>query len=100
MGIPRKHPDEIRSRAVALVRSGRAVAKTAGDLGVTDSCLHGWVSQDRIDRGEIKEISRAESRELSKDKRRIRILENEVEILWRANALLGSSAQHPKGLTR
>jgi len=37
---------------------------------------------------------------LRKAKRRIRELEDEVEILRRANALLGSSAHHPKGSTR
>ena len=58
------------------------------------------MKQDRIDRGEIEVVSRAESRELRKAKRRIRELEDEVEILRRAHALLGSSAQHPKGSTR
>ena len=98
--MPRKYPDEFRARAVALVRSGQTVTKTADDLGITDSCLYGWVKQDRIDRGEIKGLSRAEARELRKAKRRIRELENEVEILRRANALLGSSAQLPKASTR
>lgn len=98
--MPRKYPDEFRARAVALVRSGQTVTKTAQDLGITDSCLYGWVKQDRIERGEIKGLSRAETRELRKAKHRIRELENEVEILRRANALLGSSAQLPKESTR
>ena len=98
--MPRKYPDEFRARAVALVRLGQAVTKTAEDLGITDSCLYGWGKQDRIDRGEIQGLSRAEARELRKAKRRIREPENEVEILRRANALLASSAQHPKGSTR
>ena len=98
--MPRNYPDEFRARAVALVRSGQTITKTAEDLGITDSCLNGWVKQDRIDRGEIIGLSRAESRELRKAKRRIQELQNEVEILRRANALLGSSAQHPKGSTR
>ena len=98
--MPLKYPDEFRARAVALVRLGQPVTKTAEDLGITDSCLYGWVKQGRIDRGEIKGLSRAEARELRKAKRRIRELENEVEILRRANALLGSSAQIPKGSTR
>ena len=98
--MPRKYPDEFRSRAIALVRAGQTVAKTASDLGITPACLHGWVKQDRIDRGEIPGVSTAESRELRKAKRRIRELEDEVEILRRANAMLGSVAQHPKGSTR
>lgn len=98
--MPRKYPDEFRSRAIALVRSGQAVAKTASDLGITSACLCGWVKQDRIDRGEVPGVSTAESRELRKAKRRIRELEDEVEILRRATAMLGSGAQHPKGSTR
>ena len=98
--MPRKYPEEFRIRAIALVRAGQTVAKTASDLGITPACLHGWVKQDRIDRGEIEGVSRAEFRELRKAKRRIRELEDEVEILRRANAMLGSAAQHPKESTR
>jgi len=82
------------------VRSGQTVTKTAEDLRITDSCLYGWVKQDRTNRGEIEGVSRAESRELRKAKRRIRELEDDVEILRRANTLLGSSARYPKGSTR
>ena len=100
LDMPRKCPDEFRARAVSLVPSGQTVTKAAGDLGITDACLYGWVKQDRIDRGEIEGVSRAEFRELGKAKRRIRELEDEVEILRRANALLGSAAQHQQGSTR
>lgn len=41
LDLPRKYPDEFRARAVALVRSGHTVTKTAEDLGVTDCCLYG-----------------------------------------------------------
>jgi transposase-like protein len=85
---------------VSLVRAGQSVTKTAADLGITDTCLYNWVRQDRIDRGEIPGVTTAESRELRKARRRIRELEGEVEILRRANAMLGSEARHPKGSTR
>lgn len=105
--MPSKYPDEFRSRAVALVRSGQTVVKTASDLGITQACLYGWVKQDRIDRGEVPGVSTTESRELRKAKRRIRELEDEVEILRRAveilrraNEMLGRPTQHPKGSTR
>lgn len=98
--MPRKYPDAFRSRAIALVRSGQTVAKTASDLGITGACLRGWVRQDRIDRVGIPGVSTAESRELRKAKRRIRELEDEVEILRRANEMLGRPTQHPKGTSR
>jgi transposase len=58
------------------------------------------VKQDRIDRGEIPGLTTSESRELRKARRRIAELESEVEILRRANAMLGSEARRPKGFTR
>jgi len=98
--MPRKYPAEFRQRAVSLVRAGQSVTKTAADLGITDTCLYNWVRQDRIDRGEIPGVTTAESRELRKAHRRIRELEAEVEILRRANVMLGSESRRPKGSTR
>jgi transposase-like protein len=98
--MPRAYPAEFRKRAVSLVRSGQSVTATAADLGITDTCLYNWVKQDRIDRGEIPGVTTSESRELRKARRRIRELEAEVEILRRANALLGCEARRPKGSTR
>ena len=98
--MPRSYPTEFRQRAISLVRSGQSVVKTASDLGITNTCLYNWLKQDRIDRGEIPGITTAESRELRKARRRIRELEDEVEILRRANAMLGNEAGRPKGFTR
>jgi transposase-like protein len=98
--MPRKYPDEFRQRAVALVRAGQSVTRTASDLCITDTCLYNWVRQDRIDRGEIAGTTTVESRELRKARRRIRELETEVEILRRANAMLDEPARRPKGFTR
>jgi transposase-like protein len=98
--MPAKYPDEYRRRAVELVRAGQSVPKTGEDLGITSSCLYGWVRQDQIDRGELPGRTTTESRELRKARRRIRELESEVEILRRANEMLGNEARHPKGSTR
>lgn len=87
--MPRKYPDEFRRRAIELVRAGQSVSRTAADLGITDACLYHWVKQDKIDRCEIPGRTTVESRELRKARRRIRELEDEVEILRRANAALG-----------
>lgn len=85
---------------MALVEAGQSVAKTAADLGITDSALYHWMKQDKIDRGVIPGRTTAESKELRRARRRIRELEAEVEILRRANELLGSDAKRPKGSTR
>lgn len=98
--MPRRYPDEFRRRAIALVRAGQSVAQTSVGLGITSTCLYNWLKQDRIERGEIPGTTKAESAELRRARRRIRELEDEVEILRRANAMLGGEARRPKGSTR
>lgn len=98
--MPRAYPAEFRQRAVSLVRAGESVSKTAADLGITDTCLYNWVRQDKIDRGEIPGVTSTEARELRQARRRIRELEAEVEILRRANSMLGNETRSPKGSTR
>jgi AcrR family transcriptional regulator len=38
---------------VALVRAGKQIKQVAYELGISAGCLHTWVRQDRIDRGEL-----------------------------------------------
>jgi transposase len=56
--MPRPHPPEFRRRAVELVNQrGRGgerlqpVAKTAEDLGISESCLRNWMAQAEIGAG-------------------------------------------------
>ena len=98
--MPRPNPPEFRRRAIALVKSGRTVAKTAIDRGITRATIYAWIKQDRVDRGEIPGRTTEESKDLRKTRRPIRELEDEVEILHRANQLLGSDAAPPKEFTR
>ncbi len=97
--MPASYPAEFRRRAIALVRSGWSVTKTAHDLDVTPATIYNWIKQDRIDHGEIPGVSTKESKDLVRARRRIRELEAEVEILRRANELLGKDIR-PKGSTR
>lgn len=98
--MPRAYPAEFRRRAISLVEAGPSVAKTAADLGITDSALYHWVKQDKIDRGIVPGRTTSESKDLRRARKRIRELEIEVEILRRANELLGSDTKRPKGSTR
>ncbi len=76
--MPRPFPAEFRLRVVALVRAGKTITRTAEELGVSQAALHGWVRQDKIDRGEIPAASTKGNAELKKAMRRIRELEMEV----------------------
>ena len=51
--MPRPFPAEFRARAIALVRAGKPISRVAAELGISQSCLHNWVRQDLIDRGEL-----------------------------------------------
>jgi transposase-like protein len=58
----------------------------AAELSISEGGLHNWVRQDQIDRGERPGRTTPESTELAKARKRIRLLEQENEILRRAAA--------------
>jgi len=97
--MPRPFPAEFRLRAVALVRASQPITKTAQDLGMSAAALHKWVHQDKVDRGEIPGTTTKENAELVRARKRIGELETEVEILRRAQKLLGKGGADPKGST-
>jgi transposase len=64
MPAPRKYPDELRERAVRLVReSGRPIAHVAEDLGVHREALRLWVHQAEADLGERLDRLTSDERE-------------------------------------
>lgn len=98
--MPKAYPAEFRDRAIALVRAGKSVRETARDLEISESCLHNWVKQDRIDHGERPGLSSAEHADLVAAKRRIRQLETELEILREASTIYEELKGDPKGRSR
>ena len=85
--MPRPHPPEFRRRAIELARLGdQPLSKIAADLGISDSCLRGWVKQADIDDGRQPGLTSDERAELVALRRKNRVLELEVEILKRASA--------------
>lgn len=98
--MPKPYPAEFRVRAIALVRAGRTITTAAAELGVSQGCLHNWVKQDQVDRGERAGLGTREHGELAAARRRIRELETELEIVRRASVLFAEVAPHPKEPTR
>jgi len=44
--MPRPHPPEFRQRAIQLARErAKSIATIAADLGISESCLRGWLHQ-------------------------------------------------------
>ncbi len=73
------------------MRQGRRVKEIAKDFGISLSCLTNWIAiADRQD-GSKPATAVSESGELREAKRRIRLLEQENEVLRRAAAYLSQA---------
>jgi transposase len=96
--MPRAHPPEFRRRAVELARlRDTPVLQIATDLGISDSCLRGWMKQADVDEGRRSDgLSSAERDELVKLRRELRVAKLEVEILKRAAAYFAAENVLPK----
>ena len=96
--MPRPHPPEFRQRAVELARMReKPVSEIAADLGISDSCLRGWVAQADRDEGRRADgLSTAERAELVQLRRELRVARLENEILKRAAAYFARENVLPK----
>jgi len=97
--VPRPYPKEFRQDVVAVARRGDApVKQVARDFGIAESCLRNWLRDADVEDGNRPGVTRSQSAELREANRRIRLLEQENEILRRAAAYL--SHLPGKGSTR
>ena len=95
--MPRPHPPEFRQRAVELVRlREKPTAQIAKELGISDSCLRGWVHQADIEAGCRSGLSNDERDELVALRRELRVVKMENEILKRAAAYFARENMLPK----
>ena len=95
--MPRPHPPEFRQRAVELARlREKPVAEIAKDLGISDSCLRGWMARADVDEGRREGVSSREREELIELRRELRVTKLENEILKRAAAYFARENVLPK----
>jgi transposase len=95
--MPRPHPPEFRRRAVELARErAKPIGELAKDLGISESCLRGWVARADVDAGRREGMSSTERSELVELRRKLRVAETEVEILRRAAAYFARENVLPK----
>jgi len=81
------YPPEFKEEAVRLMRSsGKPLAQISRDLDVAEQTLRNWRKQEEIDEGEREGLSTDEREELGRLKRRVRVLEQEKEVLRKATA--------------
>jgi transposase len=92
--VPRPYPREFREDVIRVARNrelGVRIKDIAADFGISGSCLTNWMTQADRDEGVgpgPTSDEQAESRELG---RRVRLLEQENEVLRRAAAYLSQA---------
>lgn len=90
--MPKPYPKEFRDDVVAVARKGEAPLKQiAKDFGISEGCLHNWMKAVDVEDGKRPGLSDADRKELREANKRIRLLEQENEVLRRAAAYLSQA---------
>jgi transposase-like protein len=95
--VPKPYPREFREDVIRVARNrepGVRIKDIATDFGISESCLQNWLTQADRDDGIRSGLTTDEQADLREAKKRIRLLEQENEVLRRAAAYL-SQAQLP-----
>ena len=83
----KRYPKEFRDDVVRVARSSDApIKQIAEDFGISDASLCNWLKQADIDDGKRDGLTSAEADEMTAMKKRVRLLEQENEILRSAAA--------------
>ena len=88
----KRYPKEFRDDVVRVARDSDApIKQIAEDFGISDASLYNWLKQADIDDGKRDGVTSVEAQELTAAKKRIRLLEQENEVLRRATAYLSQA---------
>ena len=101
--MPKPYPGEFREDVVAVARGrepGVTIEQIAKDFGVHTMTLQKWLQRAAVDDGAKPGRSRTGAAELREARKRIRLLEQENEVLQRAAAYLSQANLPGKGSTR
>lgn len=101
--VPKPYPSEFRDDVVRIARKrepGVTIEQIAKDFGVHPMTLQKWMRRAEIDDGATPGQTRTEAIELREARKRIRLLEQEVEVLRRAAAYLSQANLPSNGSTR
>ena len=92
--VPKPFPREFREDVVRVARNrepGQTLKQIAADFGVSESCLTNWLAVADREDGIRPGPSAGELTELREAKKRIRLLDQENEVLRRAAAYLSQA---------
>ena len=83
--LPQRVPDDVVNVARGC-EPGQSLKQIAADFGIAESCLRNWLREADVEDGIKPGTTAAENAELREAKKRIRLLEQENEVLRRAAA--------------
>lgn len=90
--MPKPYPQEFRDDVVAVARKREAPLKQiAKDFGISEGCLSTWLKKADVEDGNRPGVSDQHAAELREVKKRVRLLEQENEVLRRAAAYLSQA---------
>src|SRR5690625_1041701 len=101
--MPAPYPQEFREDVVRVARSredGVSIAQIAKGFGVHEMTLHKWIRQAGVEAGVRSGTTREDAAEMRDLKRRVRLLEQENEVLRRAATYLSQANLPGKGSSR
>ena len=92
--MPKPYPREFREDVIRVARNREPdvqLKTIAADFGISESCLANWLKAADIEDGLKPGSTAADNAELRDAKKRIRLLEQENEVLRRAAAYLSQA---------
>lgn len=92
--MPKPYPKEFREDVVNVARGrepGQTIKQIAADFGIAESCLRNWMRAADVEDGVKPGTTAVENAELREARKRIRLLEQENEVLRRAAAYLSQA---------
>lgn len=92
--MPKPYPEEFREDVVRVARGrpdGVTLVQIAGDFGVHPMTLSKWLRDADVEAGVKPGVTSAEQSETRELRRRVRLLEQENEVLRRATAYLSQA---------
>lgn len=92
--MPKPYPQEFRDDVVNVAHrreAGQTIKQIASDFGIAESCLRNWTRSADVHDGLKPGTTATENAELRDAKKRIRLLEQENEVLRRAAAYLSQA---------
>ncbi len=90
--MPKAFPKEFREDVIRVYKdSDASMAQVAKDFGISPSCLKRWLSIDERNSSSGRTTPASESDALREANKRIKLLEQENEVLRRAAAYLSQA---------